>query len=298
MIAGSRRPRPRLTSAPLRGCLAVIAFVLLGALLAACSSSARVAETDSVVSRVAFMDGEVFEYRLIDRDGEVAGTGTFTTDRDDGAWLLTQTYENTDGVVVDESRVVVDAMTLQPRSTERVIVRNGATEVVTAVYDTNAEGGRTVRTTQVTHVQGGDERERTIDINDHDYEDQSSLWLWRTLALGEGLDLRYTTVDPREGGRVTANVVQGRPPDAGDAVRPHVRHVGAPDPYGPRDRERVDPRQSAARGRALRQRAGCSSSWSGRGCVSCSSQLASRSGAYQSASISPQSRTFSRRIHC
>ena len=208
MIAGSRRPRPRLTSAPLRGCLAVIAFVLLGALLAACSSSARVAETDSVVSRVAFMDGEVFEYRLIDRDGEVAGTGTFTTDRDDGAWLLTQTYENTDGVVVDESRVVVDAMTLQPRSTERVIVRNGETEVVTAVYDTNAEGGRTVRTTQVTHVQGGDERERTIDINDHDYEDQSSLWLWRTLALGEGLDLRYTTVDPREGGRVTANVVQ------------------------------------------------------------------------------------------
>ena len=186
----------------------MIAVALLGALLAACSSSARVAETDSVVSRVPFMDGEIHRYRLVDRDGEVAGTGTFTTDRDGMAWLLTQTYENTDGVVVDESRVVVDAMTLLPRSTERVIVRNGETEVVTAAYDTNADGSRTVRTTQVTHVRGGDERERTIDINYHDYEDQSSLWLWRTLALGEGLDVRYTTVDPREGGRVTANVIQ------------------------------------------------------------------------------------------
>ena len=208
MIAGSRRPRLHLTSARLRGCLAVIAVVLLGALLAACSSSARVAETDSVVSRVAFMDGEIHEYRLVDRDGEVAGTGTFTTDRDGEAWLLTQTYENTEGVVVDESRVVVDAMTLQPRSAERVIVRNGETEVITAAYATNADGSRTVRTTRVTHARGGDERERTIDINAHDYEDQSSLWLWRSLALGEGLDERYTTVDPREGGRVTANVVQ------------------------------------------------------------------------------------------
>ena len=207
-IAGSGRPRPLVPSPQTRGWLTVGALVLLGALLAACSSSPRVAETDSVVSRVAFMDGEVFEYRLVDRDGVVVGTGTFTTDRDDSTWVLTQTYENTDGVVVDESRVVVDATTLQPRSAERVLVRNGETEVVTAAYDTDADGGRTVRTTSVTHARDGDERERTIDINAHDYEDQSSLWLWRTLALGEDLDERYTTVDPREGGRVTANVVQ------------------------------------------------------------------------------------------
>ena len=59
-----------------------------------------------------------------------------------------------------------------------------------------------------THLDGDDEQTRTIEIGAHDYEDQSSLWLWRTLALGEGLDARYTTVDPREGGRVTANVMQ------------------------------------------------------------------------------------------
>ncbi len=166
------------------------------------------AETDSVVAQVPFIDGERYAYRLVDRDGEIAGTGTFTTDRDDDMWLLTQTYTDTNGVPVDESQVVVDAMTLQPRSTERVIVRDGETEVVTGAYETNPDGARTVQTSIVTHTRDGGERERTIDINAYDYEDQSSLWLWRALALGEGLDLRYTTVDPREGGRVTANIVQ------------------------------------------------------------------------------------------
>jgi len=206
--AGSGRPRPLVTPQRARGWLVAIAVALLGALLAACSSSARVAETDSVVGQVPFIDGERYEYSLVDRDGEVVGTGTFTTDRDDDTWVLTQTYTDTDGVTVDESRVVVDATTLQPHSTERVIVRNGETEVVTGAYETDADGGRTVQTSRVVHSRDGGERERTIDINAYDYEDQSSLWLWRTLALGEGLDARYTTVDPREGGRVTANVVQ------------------------------------------------------------------------------------------
>ena len=187
-----------------RGGFVAAALVALAALLAACASSTRVAETDSVVSRVAFIDGEATEYRLIDRDGVAVGTGRFTTSRGDGTWVLTQTYEDAAGVVVDESIVVVDAETLQPRSTERVITRGGEVEVVTASYE-DADGGRTVR---ATHLEGDDERTRTIDINEYDYEDQSSLWLWRSLALGEGLDVRYTTVDPREGGRVTANVMQ------------------------------------------------------------------------------------------
>ena len=207
-IAGSGRPRLLVTPPRTRGRLAATAVALLGVLLAACSSSARVAETDSVVSQVPFIDRERYDYSLIDRDGVVVGTGTFTTNRDGDAWLLTQTYTDTNGVAVDESQVVVDAGTLQPRSTERVIVRDGETEVVTGAYETDPDGGRTVQTSIVTHTRDGGERERTIDINAYDYEDQSSLWLWRTLALEEGIDVRYTTVDPREGGRVTANIVQ------------------------------------------------------------------------------------------
>lgn len=204
-IAGSRRPTRPVTPSWTRGGLALATFTVLGALLAACGGSAPVAQTDPVVSGIPFVDGERYVYRLVDRDGVDVGTGTFTTGRDDGAWVLTQTYANDVRVVVDESIVVVDAGTLQPRTTERVITQGDEVEVVVATYGDDADGARTVR---ATHVDGDDERTRTIEMGEYDYEDQSSLWLWRTLALGEGLDARYTTVDPREGGRVTANVMQ------------------------------------------------------------------------------------------
>lgn len=195
----------RLSAAQLRGGVATAALALAAVLLAACASSARVVETDGVVARVAFVDGERYAYRLIDRDGLLAGTGTFTSTRDGETWVLTQTYRDPGGAVVDESTIVVDAATLRPRSMERAIPRAEGAESVTAIYEPNADGGSTVL---ASHLRDGETRERTIDVNAHDYEDQSSLWLWRTLALGEGLNVRYTTVDPREGGRVTANVMQ------------------------------------------------------------------------------------------
>ena len=185
----------------MRGPLAIAAV----ALLAACAGGTPVAETESVVDGVPFVDGERYVYRLVDRDGVDVGTGTFTTGRDDDAWVLTQTYANDSGVVVDESIVVVDASTLQPRSTERVIARGDDVEVVAATYETGDDGARTM---QATLLDGDDERSSNTEIGEHEYEDQSSLWLWRTLALAEGLELRYTAVDPREGGRVTANVMQ------------------------------------------------------------------------------------------
>ncbi|MXZ63581.1 MAG: DUF3108 domain-containing protein, partial [Chloroflexi bacterium] len=204
-IAAPRRPTRPVSPSWTRSGLPLAALAVLGTLLGACAGSAPVAETAPVVSGIPFVDGERYVYRLVDRDGVDVGTGTFTTGRDDDTWVLTQTYENDQGVVVDESIVVVDAETLQPRTTERVIAQADEVEVVAATYEDDGDGARTVR---ATHVDGEDERTRTIEMSQHDYEDQSSLWLWRTLALGEGLDARYTTVDPREGGRVTANVMQ------------------------------------------------------------------------------------------
>ncbi|MXW24555.1 MAG: hypothetical protein F4Z96_07950, partial [Chloroflexi bacterium] len=106
-IAGSRRPTRFVTPPWMRGRLALAALAVLGTLLAACAGSAPVAETDPVVSGIPFVDGERYVYRLVDLDGVDVGAGTFTTGRDDGTWVLTQTYENDQGVVVDESIVVV-----------------------------------------------------------------------------------------------------------------------------------------------------------------------------------------------
>ena len=203
------RPASRLRAA-LRTALAAPLALACAALLAACAAAGGGASTDPVVARVPFGDGERLVYRLVDRDGETAGRGVFTTARDGGDLVLTQTYEGPDGAVADESRVVADAATLRPRSLARdIAAREGApAERVEASYGAGGDGAPLVRAVR---TRGGDRGEREIVLRKHHYEDQSSLWLWRTLALGEGYEARYTSVDPREGGQLTvAAAVAGR----------------------------------------------------------------------------------------
>ena len=185
---------------------------MLAALLAACASSATGGGTEDVVRQVPLRDGEQFVYRLIDRDGELVGRGTFTTTRTGGTFELRQSYEELAvpagaRAVLDESRVVVEASTLRPITMERAIQARDPDddELITVEYAIDAEDRPVVRTTS---TQGGEARERELRLREHYYEDQSSLWLWRTLAFGEDLELRYTAVDPREGSQVTASVIQ------------------------------------------------------------------------------------------
>ena len=185
---------------------------MLVALLAACASSATGGGTEDVVRQMPLRDGEQFVYRLIDRDGELVGRGTFTTTSRDGTFELRQSYEELDvpageRAVLDESRAVVDASTLRPIAMERAIQARDPDddELISAEYAIDAEDRPVVRTT---HTRGGDERERELRLREHYYEDQSSLWLWRTLAFGEDLAVRYTAVDPREGSQVTASATQ------------------------------------------------------------------------------------------
>lgn len=192
-------PPVRALLAPSRRLAALFACC---ALLAACAGGGGGADTEPVVARVPFGDGERYVYRLVDRDGATVGRGVFTTARDGGDLVLTQTYEDTDGAVADQSRVVADAATLRPRSLVRSIAaREGApAERVEAAYGADGDGAPVVRAAR---ERGGDRSEREIALREHHYEDQSSLWLWRTLPLGEGYEARYTSVDPREGGQLT-----------------------------------------------------------------------------------------------
>ena len=44
-------------------------------------------------------------------------------------------------------------------------------------------------------------------MRDHHYDSQSSLWIWRTIALGEGFEANYVSVNPRDASQVTARLV-------------------------------------------------------------------------------------------
>ena len=197
--------------ARLAALLGAVLLLPLVVLLAACSTSGGGGGTDDVVSQVRLVDGERFVYRLLDLDGELVGRGTFTTTRNGDTFELRQSYTDLApagaGSVVDESLVVVDAATLQPVTLQRTIQPRGGDdgELVVGEYAIDDEDRPVLRSTR---TRGDDARSGELRLREHYYEDQSSLWLWRTLAFDEDLELRYTAVDPREGSQVTAALMQ------------------------------------------------------------------------------------------
>ena len=157
-----------------------------------------------------FEDGERLVYELVDADGVVVGRGVFTTTARDDAFELIQTYDEAaapsgERPIIDVATVVVDAATLRPRTSGRTIQRRDPSddESYEATYGAGAAEAQLV----ITQVSGGDERTREVELRDHHYDSQSSLWIWRAIALGEGFEANYVSVNPRDASQVTARLV-------------------------------------------------------------------------------------------
>ena len=52
----------------------------------------------------------------------------------------------------------------------------------------------------------GEEDEREFRLSEHAYDNESSLWLWRTLDLAEGYEARYVSVNALERSQQTVNL--------------------------------------------------------------------------------------------
>lgn len=189
-------------------------LLLLAALLGACAAATPSAETSDVVSDVAFADGERFVYSLTNDIGEVIGTGTFETNvTTDGRMFLRQTYLEADtpaGLAPTSDIVVVevDAATLRPLSGSRDIVKrddDGSIEEETYRWSYDADADGDIRMTS-TRTRGDEVSERGFDVRDHYYDNESSLWLWRTLAFVEEYDEFYVSVNAIEVNQQTVNV--------------------------------------------------------------------------------------------
>lgn len=182
---------------------------VLAGLLAACgsdgSSSANM-ESSAVVSSVPFVDGERLTYELRDDRG-VLGHGTLTVTREGNDLVLKQEYEEAtapegEQPTADRATTRVDAATLQPRTVERSVQGRDDTTEYAGEY---ASDGGSVRMTR----DGGHERE--IKLPEYAYENESSLWLWRTLALTDDYKSRYVSVNIVERTRQTVALeVTGR----------------------------------------------------------------------------------------
>lgn len=185
--------------------------VLLVVLGTACATGgAGGGDTEDIVGSVPFGDGERLVYELVDGDGAVVGRGVFTTTAQDGALGLVQTYEEIETPsgarpIVDVSTVVVDAATLKPRLAERAIQRREPAD--DEWYLARYESGDGEPRLAITQFSGGSERTRELGLREHHYDSQSSLWIWRTIALAEGFEANYVSVNPRDASQVTARLV-------------------------------------------------------------------------------------------
>ncbi len=162
----------------------LLAATLVTVLLATACVEEESVFTKDIVSTIPWPDEERAEYVLLDRDGdEVRGQGVLSVTRQDGQFELRLRFEGERGS--DESVVLVDATTLKPASVRLEVESEDETSLVQGDYDA-AEGavGITV----------GDERTVPLRLEEHYYDNESSLFLWRTIPFEEGYEASYRAV--------------------------------------------------------------------------------------------------------
>jgi len=163
---------------------------LLAALaLAACYSVDDI-ETRDIVAAVPWPDHEEADYVLVDRDDEEEelGRGTLIVDQNgEGQFEFQLNFSSDDGT--DETSVLVDAETLKPDFVRRERLLGDKRELLEGQYKP-AEEVLDIKTVI-------DQEERTVPLGldeEHYYDNETSLFLWRTIAFEEDYKASYHTV--------------------------------------------------------------------------------------------------------
>ena len=198
MIGGHHR-RSRRGSVPHAGTLAILIAGLMALLAAACGSDTNFDDPENPVAQIAWPDFERLHYDMLDQTDTLLGTLVLETRRQDDRYRLTLTFDldTEDGAVSDIVSVWVDAETLRPIRYERQAESAEAALSAEADYETDRDGGTTVT---VRVDDDGEVMEEIIEAGVFAFDNDSSAWLWRSLAFEQDLELTYRSV----------NVIQGR----------------------------------------------------------------------------------------
>ena len=162
-------------------------ILLALALLGASCAAGEEFETEDIFSSIPWPDEERAEYVLLSGgDGEQLATGVLTATRRDGQFELSLRFEGQGDV--DETTVLVDATSMKPISVERER-SGGDPETFKAAFDTEEE------IVEITEIDaGGAETLLPLRLKEHYYDNESSIFLWRTIPFEEGYEARYHSV--------------------------------------------------------------------------------------------------------
>jgi len=179
--------------------------------LSACEATTPTASTSDVVDEVAFVDGERLIYELVNVQGDPLGSGVLTTRVKGSRFVLEQHYESMatgdSTPSTDHVTVAVDMTTLRPFGGLRVAARidnDGDTknEIYEWVYDVDGDvTGMGHSSTINGKLDGGQ-----LELREHYYDNETSLWLWRTLPFSDEFEANYVSVNPLDGKQQTVKV--------------------------------------------------------------------------------------------
>ncbi|HEU0074751.1 MAG TPA: DUF3108 domain-containing protein [Dehalococcoidia bacterium] len=148
----------------------------------ACTSGEAGPATSDVAGAAPWGAPEKYTYALVDDDGGELGTGVLTVSVEDDVTRLIQTFSS--DAAHDTIEVVVDSATLKPISSLREIEETDGDETRIEVEYT--EDGALIKQ--------NDDKQSGLSVPEHSYDNDTSLFLWRTLPFAEGYQGSYNTI--------------------------------------------------------------------------------------------------------
>lgn len=161
---------------------ALVAGAALITIFAACTDSSEPLIANDVVSAIPWGDSEVTTYRVTQDD--IEGQCVLSIQKDGASVSLDQACEG-EGFT-DTVSLVADAESLSPLTAMRTITGPDGEVTCHATYDDTTVTAR--------WVSPDDERENVLEIVDPSYDTWGDVFLWRTIAFGEGYELLYVDV--------------------------------------------------------------------------------------------------------
>lgn len=133
-------------------------------------------------------------YILVDDDGKHLGDAILAVVLDGDTTRLEQTFIS--DAAHDSIEVVVDSATLKPISSLRQIEESDGDETRIEVEYT--EDGALIKQ--------NDDKQSGLSVPEHSYDNDTSLFLWRTLPFADGYEASYTTIITNHRSRQKVNL--------------------------------------------------------------------------------------------
>ena len=165
--------------------LAVCAVVVV--LAVACSEESEFPDPSDPVSALPWPDYELTRYTITDQTDEVLGLVEFEIVRQGEEYALRVLFMLDDPPLHDETMVRIRADSLEPISYER--------RASDADDQLDVAGSYSGGTVFVRVVENGEEEVATVETGEFAFDNDSSAWLWRSIAFGQDAQVVYRSVN-------------------------------------------------------------------------------------------------------